>query len=120
MVEITFDWDVRPLEWGGFNQEGIAKLVENLSEFYQITGDESEKILMRFGDHIKQLNSKENSTPPVAVQRPEMLDGKILQVATLNRSLELVKIYSEEVQIPVGAGGVCNGKILFTASDRGN
>ncbi len=25
-----------------------------------------------------------------------------------------------QVQIPVGAGGVCNGKILFSATDRGN
>ena len=24
-----------------------------------------------------------------------------------------------KVQIPVGAGGVCNGKILFSATDRG-
>jgi hypothetical protein len=25
-----------------------------------------------------------------------------------------------KVQIPIGAGGICNGKLLFTASDRGN
>ncbi len=25
-----------------------------------------------------------------------------------------------KLQIPIGAGGVCNGKILFTATDRGN
>lgn len=25
-----------------------------------------------------------------------------------------------KVQIPIGAGGVCNGKILFTATDKGN
>jgi hypothetical protein len=33
--------------------------------------------------------------------------------------LDSTNITVWKVQIPVGAGGVCNGKILFTASDRG-
>ncbi len=33
--------------------------------------------------------------------------------------LDSTNITAWKVQIPVGAGGVCNGKILFTASDRG-
>ena len=38
----------------------------------------------------------------------------------VNDSLESINSTYWKVQIPVGAGGVCNGKILFSATDRGN
>jgi hypothetical protein len=37
-----------------------------------------------------------------------------------SESADSINLTMWRLQVPVGAGGVCNGKILFTASDRGN
>lgn len=96
-IKCKFAWDIEPKTWGGFKQDELKMLANQLSDFYGISHKDRTKITIHFGDHNpfiyldghqETVMAKHISTVDVSEDGKETIASSDI---ILNRSLELAK-----------------------------